>query len=120
MVFAECGACRGQIRVWDMSRGAAPSERAANARDAAITDVDRRWTCPRCGFFQNLPGDGVYVVYDRRRRQVVYVGRSIDVQRRLDWWQQPENRYGDRSRFRGVQLVTSGPLPSNRWFGAGE
>jgi hypothetical protein len=76
--------------------------------------------CPACGFFQTLPTGGIYVIYDRRKREVLYVGRSSDVQRRLDWWQQTENRYGDRSRYRGVQLVTADSFPAVEWFGAPE
>ena len=59
-------------------------------------------------------------MYDRKKREVRYVGRSVDVQRRLDWWERPESPYADHARYRGVQLVTSGVYPDVGWFGARE
>jgi DNA-directed RNA polymerase subunit RPC12/RpoP len=120
MVFAECAGCGARIRVWDISRGVAPSGRAATARLTAVSDADRGWRCPQCGSRRTLPRGGVYVVYDRKKREVRYVGRSVDVQRRLDWWERPESPYADHSRYRGVQLVTSGVYPDVGWFGARE
>jgi ribosomal protein S27E len=117
LVFAECAGCSNRTRVWDLSRGGVrPSVPAPSAFNVAVTDMDRRWTCPACGLFQVLPVGGVYVIYDRKKRSVLYIGRSVDVQRRLDWWQAAENRYHDQSRYRGVQLVTSGFLPEATWF----
>lgn len=122
MVFAVCPACQAEVRVWDMSRSVAPSVRATDAPLTAVTDADRRWECPQCGFFQTLPASGAYVFFDRTVRAVIYVGRSVDVQRRIDWWERPGNAYDDQSRYRGVQLVTSeeGPFPDALWFAARE
>jgi hypothetical protein len=43
------------------------------------------------------------VTYDRRTRDVIYVGRSADAQQRLEWWQEPGNRYADRSRLESTR-----------------
>ena len=121
MVFAECGACHRGIRVWDVSRGGAAPVRAASAPLSAATDGDRRWTCPSCGHLQTLPTASAYAIWDRERREVRYVGSSVDAQRRIDLWEGPSTPHGDPANHRGVQLATpTGLLPEPAWFAAPE
>lgn len=112
MAFAECSACAVGVRVCDGDAGGV-------AADAAVLDAARRFRCPSCGVEQRLPCEGVYVVYDRVERRVAFVGRSVDVPRRLAWWKRDGSRYGG-DRYRRVQLVARTAFPDEEWFAAGD
>ena len=45
---------------------------------------------------------GVYVLVDLENKKPFFVGRSVDVRRRLQWWHVQE---GGGERFRGVVIL---------------
>lgn len=45
---------------------------------------------------------GLYALVDVESRAIIFVGRSADVRRRLDWWHAQE---GGGERYRGVVIL---------------
>lgn len=66
-----------------------------------------------------LPREAAYLIYDRSVNHVVFVGSSIDVGRRLDWWQRPGGHYAATERFAGVLLDSRRTAPNLTWLAEG-